>query len=213
MRNVPIMTWVGAEDEGSPASSSEESVAALGAAGLRFVHDMYLAADHLTPYTNDQWGPAAEFLGEHRVVRDPPHVSYVVDKRNDFPAAGVVADHAYWLSEARVRNPSASPVATFDARSQAFGVGDPKPLGTQSSTRTLEGGRKGPMPYLRREQWWGPAPAAPKADVLVLEATNLGSITVDMRRARLSCQARLDVTTDGPLTVHLGGCGTTRSFA
>jgi len=73
-----------------------------------------------------------------------------------------------------------------------FGVGDPKPSGTQSSTGVLEGGRKGPMPFLRREQTWGPAPAAPKADVLTLEASNLASVTVDMRRARLESTDLLD---------------------
>ena len=210
LRNVPVMTWVGDADEGTDPTVSEASIGALGAAGLRFVYDLFLTADHLTLATNDEFGPIAQFLGEHRVERDPPHVSYVVDGRNDFPGAGVVGDHAYWLSDLRVRDPKTSQAATVDARSEGFGLGDPKPGGTQSTAGTVDGGRKGSMAYQRSEQDWGPAPAAPRADVLVLNATNLASATIDMRRARLSCDARLEVKTDGPLALRLAGCGVTK---
>ena len=212
MRNVPTMTWVSAGDEGTDVTTSEKTIAALGAAGLRFVYDVFLNGDHITLFTNDQFAPVAAFLGEHRVDRDPPHVSYVVNSKEAFPDAGVVADHAYWLSDLRVRDATADPTATIDARSEGFGRGDPAPLGTETSAGVLEGGRKGPMPYTRSSQDWGPAPLAAKRDVLVLTAKNLASATVDMRRARLSCGARLDVTTDGPLTLRLGGCGITRTI-
>jgi hypothetical protein len=112
-----------------------------------------------------------------------------------------------------VSNSADNPVATVDARSKAFGTDDAQPLGVQTSVGTLEGGRKGPMPYRRSQQDWAPASRAPKADVLVLEATNLASVTVDVQRARLSCDARLDVETDGPLAVHLDGCGRTATFS
>ena len=212
MRNVPIMTWVGAADEGTDAVTSERTIAALGAAGLRFVYDVLLTADHLTVYTNDEFGPVAEFLGRHRVDRDPPHVSYVVNSKEAFPDAGVVADHAYWLSDLRVRDAAADPVGKVDARSAGFGRGDREPLGVETSAGTVEGGRKGPMPYRRASQDWGSAPLTARRDVLVLSAENLASATIDMRRARLSCDARIDVTTDGPITLRLAGCGVTRTF-
>jgi hypothetical protein len=212
LRNVPIMTWVGAADEGTTPDASSASIAALEAGGLRFVYDLFLTADHLTLYTNDEFAPVAEFLGSHRVKRDPPHVSYVFNQAAAFPAAGVVPDHAYWLSEMEVRESATNAVATVDARSEGFGLGDPAPLGTQTSAEVLQGGRKGPMPYRRSRQDWGPAPHVPKRDVLVLHATNLASVTVDVRRARLSCDARIDATSDGPLSVRLAGCGETRSL-
>jgi hypothetical protein len=211
MRNVPIMTWVGAADEGTDPVTGEQTIGALGAAGLRFVYDVFPSADHITLFTNDQFAPVAAFLGTHRVDRDPPHVSYVVNSREAFPDAGVVADHAYWLSDLGVRDAAADPTATVDARSEAFGAGDPPPLGTETSTGTLDGGRKGPMPYVRSSQDWGAAPRTARRDVLVLTAKNLASATVDMRRARLTCRARLEVTTDGPLTLRLAGCGETRT--
>src|SRR6185503_5706491 len=113
--------------------------------------------------------------------RDPPHVSYVVNSKEAFPAAGVVADHAYWLSGLRVRDAAADPAGMVDARSEAFGRGDAAPGGTETTTGTLAGGRKGPMPYVRSSQDWGDAPRAVTRDVLVLDAKNLASATVDMR--------------------------------
>jgi hypothetical protein len=71
---------------------------------------------------------------------------------------------------------------------------------------TLEGGAHGPMPYIERAREWGEPPAAPKADRLVVETTNIARATIDPKRARLSCDAELEVTTDGPLSIRLAGC-------
>ena len=43
-------------------------------------------------------------------------------------------------------------------------------------------------------------------------AVNVASVTVDVSRARVDCNVSLHVTTDGPLTVNLAGCGRTVSF-
>lgn len=212
LRNIPVLIWIGALDEGTDVTRQEASVARLGEQGLRFVFDQFTAADHLTLATNDEWGPAADFLGEHRVERSPPRVTYIVDSRWDSARAQVVADHAYWLSDLRVRDAESNPIAEIDARSEAFGVGEPEPLGVTSSLEVLDGGAHGPMPYHRRQQDWTPAPAVAAADRLVIRATNLAETTVDVRRARLTCGPELDVTTDGPLQIHLAGCGRTVSF-
>jgi hypothetical protein len=37
-------------------------------------------------------------------------------------------------------------------------------------------------------------------------------VTIDAKRARVSCKAQLSVTTDGPLTVKLAGCNQSRQF-
>ena len=203
LRNTPIMAWAASADELVNIAFTEQAVADMEAAGLRFEADLFEAADHLTLATNDEYGPAAEFLGEHRVNRDPPHVTYVVEPGSDSKRAGAVADHAYWLSDVRIRDAGAASVGTIDARSEAFGLGDPEPLGVQSGNRTLLGGARGPMPYLHRQQDWGPAPATPKADRLVVRATNVAAATVDARRARLSCNPVLDVQSDGPLDLRV----------
>ena len=78
---------------------------------------------------------------------------------------------------------------------------------------TLNGGSHGPIPYQRRTLAWGPTPAAPKADRLDITARNLGTVTVDVTRARVDCHVDLHVNSDGPLKITLGGCGRTVTVA
>ncbi len=37
-------------------------------------------------------------------------------------------------------------------------------------------------------------------------AANVSAVTIDARRARVGCDAKIVVTTDGPLKVAIGGC-------
>jgi hypothetical protein len=49
-----------------------------------------------------------------------------------------------------------------------------------------------------------------KEDVLDIEATNVRSVTVDGARAQVGCSPKLNVKSDGPLDVVVGGgCGGT----
>jgi pimeloyl-ACP methyl ester carboxylesterase len=201
LRNTPLLLWNATEDELVNIQTSEEARAAVEAAGLRYAENLHLAADHLTLATNDWYLPGAEFLGDHRVDLSPPHVTYVVDTSEDSADAQAVGDHAYWLSGLTARDPKST--GTIDARSEAFGVGDPAVTPQSPSAGTLDGGAHGPMPFARREQTWGDPPAAPAADTLVVKATNVASAVVDARRARLSCAPQLDVTSDGPLDLRL----------
>jgi hypothetical protein len=201
LRNTPLLLWNATEDELVNIQTSEEARAAVEAAGLRYAENLFVASDHLTLATNDWYLPGAEFLGAHRVDLAPPHVTYVVDGSEDNADAQAVGDHAYWLSGIAARDPKAT--GTIDARSDAFGVGDPAPVAAAPSGGTLDGGTHGPMPFVRREQTWGDAPAAAPADRLVVKATNVSAAVVDARRARLSCAPQLDVTSDGPLNLQI----------
>jgi hypothetical protein len=201
LRNTPIMAWNADADELVQLNESEQAVKDLTAAGLRFEERLFTASDHLSLATNDEYGPAAAFLGTSRVDRNPAHVTYVVDTTEDSAAAETVGDHAYWVSGLAVRD--AKKDGTFDARSEAFGTGDPKPLGLQQGAGTLDGGTHGPMPYADRSQAWGPVPQTPKADRLDVKATNISTGAVDTARARLSCAPQIDVQSDGPLDLRL----------
>jgi hypothetical protein len=206
LRNTPIMSWAASGDELVNLEETERATAQLIEHRLRFVHFLFAASDHLTIYTNDEYGPGAEFLGEHRVDRDPEHVTYVVDPSDDSAPAQAIADHAYWLSDLRPRDPQAPQRGTIDARSEGFGRGEPEVLEVERGPGTLEGGSHGPMPYDRRSRdWRGPGPAE-RRDRLVVRATNLAAATVDVRRARLSCAPVVDLQTDGPLDLRLD-CG------
>jgi hypothetical protein len=134
-------------------------------------------------------------------------VTYVVDPREDSKPARAVADHAYWLSRLRVRDRDASPEGTIDARSHAFGVGDPRVLPLDTEPGTLDGGSHGPLPYVSRARRWSRTPRTRKANRLDVRATNVATATVDVRRARLRCDVDVRIRSDGPLRIRLAGCG------
>src|SRR3954447_17832256 len=203
LRNTPIMAWNSGADELVRIDESEQAVKDLTAAGLRFVEDLFPTADHLTLATNDEYGKGADWLGSFRVDRSPSHVTYVVDPTEDSSGASVVGDHAYWASGLTVRDPKKSQTGTFDARSEAFGVGDGTPTGVADGAGTLDGGTHGPTPYVERTQDWTAAPKTPAADTLNVNATNIASATVDAARAKLSCAPTLNVKSDGPLDLKI----------
>ncbi len=213
VRNIPFLIWDGTEDELVPVLGATTQAQTFDGLGYRYVYDLFTGADHFALALNDQFAPAASFLGTYRVDRNPAHVTYVVNPKMDFAAAGTVADHAYWLSGLKLRNSSGNaPLGKVDARSDAFGHGDPVKNPTQTKAGALQGGNLAAMPYVERSKSWGAAPQTTARNVLHLNVHNLAQVTVSTARARLSCHSTLAVTTDGPLTVTLAGCGRTLHF-
>jgi hypothetical protein len=182
--------------------------------GYRYAFDLFAPpVDHFILAANDEYGPAAKFLGTAKVDQNPFHVSYVVNPTMDFAHDGTVADHAYWLSGLSLRDGTgAAPLAEVDAVSDGFGQKDPTPGPTKHGTGTLTGGNTGPLTYSEQSKDWGKTGKTPKRDVLHVDATNLATATVNVERAKLDCQAELEVTTDGPLDVTLAGCNRTLHF-
>jgi hypothetical protein len=131
----------------------------------------------------------------------------------DFANRDTVANHAYWLSGLTLRDATGNaPLGQVDALSGGFGKADPVPSSTQAGGGTLTGGNAGPLAYTEQRKDWGPDRTAPKTDTLTITATNLSRIVVHPRRAKLDCRAKLDVTTDGPVTVTVAGCHRKQSF-
>jgi putative esterase/glucodextranase-like protein len=213
VRNIPFLIWDGTQDELVPVAGPTAQAKTFDDLGYRYTFDLFTGADHFALAVNDQYAPAANFLGTHEVDRNPAHVTYVVNPTMDFSGAGTVADHAYWLSGLRLRDPSgASPLGRVDARSAAFGAGDPPASPTEHRTGSLTGGNLGPMPFTELKKTWGNAPRRQRLDVLRLDAKNLARVVVHPARARLSCHPTLHVTTDGPLALTLAHCGRTVRF-
>src|SRR4029077_16216073 len=145
LRNIPFLMWNSAVDELVPPTSYEPTAHQLDADGYRYEIDVFTGTDHLALAINDQYSPAAAFLGTTRVDRNPAHVTYVVDPTLDYPALGFVADHAYWLSGLTLGSTTpprtgGNAAGTIDVRSHGLGVGDPTPSGTQLGTGMLSGG-------------------------------------------------------------------------
>jgi hypothetical protein len=209
LRNTPLLLWNSTEDELVNISTSEQAVKDDTAAGIRFIEDLFLTADHLTLAANDSYEPGALWLGTARVDRDPAHVTFVVDPTEDSAGAGMVSNHAYWLSGL---TPRSKGDATVDVLSKAFGQGVPAVQPVQQSGGALTGGEIPAMVYVERSQSWGPTPKAARRNQLVITAKNLRSLTIDIARARVTCGVKLIVHTDGPLTIRLPACGRTVSF-
>ena len=212
VRNIPFAIWNGAADELVPAASAVAQAQKFDELGYRYDFRLH-TADHFLLAINDEYAPAAEFLGTDTVDRDPHHVSYVVNPAMDFPGVKSVADHAYWLSGMRLRDPSGgAPLGEVDAISRGFGVTDPEPQATKSGAGALEGGATGPVAYTEQSKDWGEAGEARPRNVLDITATNLARIKVHPKRAQLSCGAEIEAVTDGPLEVVLAGCERTETF-
>ena len=226
LRNVPLLMWNAATDELVPLPEPESDATTLLGLGYRYELDVFAPAEHLTFALNDEYQPAADFLGTATVDSNPAHLSYIVDPLDVFngsdktqPNLDMAADHAYWLSAMKVRTPG-SKFSTYDtltdgkveAISHGFGVGDPTASGLQAGSGTLQGGTIPVIAYTSQYQTWSAAPATPVTDQLDLNLTNVGALTIDVSRAKLDCNVKLKVTTDGPVAVTLAGCGKTVTF-
>jgi hypothetical protein len=143
---------------------------------------------------------SAEFLGDARVDENPPHVTYVYDTGMQEPEWGLTANHVYWLSGLRVRDEAASR-GTVDAFSHGFGQADPRPNPVRATS-----GTSGSFVYKGQTLTWQPPRSIAATDELDLQLTNIAAVTIDPRRARLDCRARLHVRSDGPAKVTLAGC-------
>lgn len=210
-RNNPMMIWIGNFDEGTPPNISLPVRSKMTNAGLQYTWYQFLTMDHAFALANDVWTGVPEFLGEARAKPEVPHITYVVNSCFDSERAGI-ANHAWWLSSLAVRDTDVSPSATVDAQSLAYGLGDPTPSGEMNSMGVLMGGTKGPQAYQATTQNLSDAPVIKIEDKLVVRARNLSAMAISMARAKLSCGAKIDVTTDGPLDVAFVGCGLTMHF-
>ena len=104
VRNIPFLIWNGSQDELVPVAGAVAQAQTFDDLGYRYRFDLFTSADHFALAVNDQYAPAAAFLGTHEVNPNPAHVTYVVNPTMDFPGAGTVADHAYWLSGLKLRD-------------------------------------------------------------------------------------------------------------
>ena len=216
LRNVPVLMWNNVGDELVNDGTYNATAAKLDSLGYRYELDAYrpcvsaacsaLFPNHLQLAVNDQYAPAAEFLGTASVERDPRRVTYVLEGGRNHPELGLVGDHAYWLSGVKSRDGGE---AQLDAVSQGFGAGDPPVSPTQPGSGTLPGGNLGSLEFTSRARTWGPAPAAARANTIDITASNVAEAALDVGRARVNCDVRVNIESDGPMTVALPGCGRT----
>ena len=217
LRNLPVLMWNNHGDELVNNTGFQETADALDELGYRYELDAFqpcanagcsaLFPNHLQLAINDWYMPATEFLGNARVERNPAHVTYVVYPPRNYPDLKLVGDHAYWLSELKLREGAEQ--GQIDAVSHGFGVGDPEPSDTERGTGQLEGGNFGTLVYTFQKRTWGEAPTQSVANKVEITATGIESAVLNVERARVDCDVEVAIESDGPLAVTLAGCDRT----
>ena len=82
----------------------------------------------------------------------------------------------------------------------------------QTGAGDLTGGTIPDMAFTRQFQTLGAVPKIANANEIDLNAQNLGAVTINVKRAHVGCNVKLNVTSDGPVAVTLAPCGTTQNF-
>jgi hypothetical protein len=217
MRNVPVLMWNNNGDELVNDASYNATAAKLDSLGYRYEIDAFrpcanascspLFPNHLQLAINDQFAPAAAFLGKAAVVRNPAHVTYVLEPARNHPEIGVLGDHAYWVSGLKLRDSGST--GQIDAVSHGFGLGEPVASITQPGVGELTGGNYGPIQFTSRTKTWSAPAHVPKANSIDVTTSNISKASLAVRRAAVTCSAKLNITTDGPIDITLPGCGRT----
>jgi len=140
-------------------------------------------------------------------VINPPHITYSVNQGWNEPMFNLVGDHAYWISGVTVRDPSVSPYGKIDVISGAFGLNDPTANPTTSSLNTdWNLGQSGNHSYTKWIKTLNAPTTTTANNQIDVTATNISKVVIDPIRARVDCNAVVNVTSDGPINVVIHGC-------
>jgi hypothetical protein len=213
-RNQPVMEWAGLPDDYIPYNIPRQraDVYLAGDYDYDFVSWLGASSEHVVMCANGTWGVATRWLGNLSGVQNIFHVTYVRNPAMDDPQSGLVGNKAYWLSEIQTRSTDPTQVGTIDVVSGGFGLAD-APTAPVPVAAGAEAGTTIAINAYTSEQRIKPMPLPALAqDRLDITAVNISAVTVDRQRARVSCNADLRVTTDGPLTVRMLGCGADHIF-
>ena len=135
-------------------------------------------------------------------------MTYVLYPPRNHPELKLVGDHAYWVSRLKLREGAEQ--GQIDAFSHGFGVGDPEPSDTERGTGSLEGGNLGIAGLHEPEADLGRVRrSSRRPNKIEIVATGIASARIDVRRARVDCDADVEVESDGPISIVLRGCGRT----
>lgn len=210
LRNVPLLMWHGANDELVPVAGAlryEDRLFELG-----YVHEtrVYAGYDHFLFSIMDLWGDGKRWLDASTVDRDPAHVTYrampEMDNTTAYPAAPLVHDRAYWVSDIGVVDGARS--ALVDVRSEVTGEGDPATTSLVGQA-ALVNGDTAPGTWFRR----GVVSVAPTTvtprNALVVSLTGVASVTFWVERAGIDAEEPIHLSVDSTAaaTITLAGDG------
>jgi len=201
-RNIPYLNVAASSDELVPIAgpraqnlgAPEQGIRGFDQLGYRFRFLVFSPSDHLAQAINGYNYPfSTGFLDTASVDRNPPHVTFAYVPASDDASRGLVHDHAYWVSEVRLKSTAGGSTpakGVIDALSHAFGMGDPP------STPGTTAGSVPPFTYTEANRTWGAAPAIPAENRVDLTLRNLASARLDMARASLDPAHALTLAVD-----------------
>ena len=211
LRNVPVFHIADSLSESTFYPGQFQNAVGPNANGMQSLESLKyryvfrsVAADHASLVLLHSFPELTGWLGDHRVEPRPAHVTYTRMPSNDSPAQGLVHDQAYWLSDITLRDDSTwRAKGTVDAISLGFGLTEPTTPPVPTATPGVdEAGR----PYLQLERRWSAPGRTTPQDRIIINATNIASLTIDPAAARVTCNVKLDIRSSTPVKVTLRGC-------
>ena len=208
-RNLETLIHHGGTDYLLPPYMATQNAAELERLGYPYELYMHPTAGHTTFMNWDHWHREAAFIRRQVADPNPPHVTYRTSEAWWSPEISprLVFDHAYWVSDLRVRDTALAEKAygTVDATTSGLGGSD---LVTRPATPSASAGPPAAYTFSGRTADAQGTPIA-KANRFTATLTNLRVAGFDLARMGLTTDSALTatVTTDGATDVRLRGAG------
>ncbi|HEX8647353.1 MAG TPA: alpha/beta hydrolase-fold protein [Thermoleophilaceae bacterium] len=198
--NLPYEIVAGVNDEEVPISGVRHQVDTFEALGNPYRYYEHPVADHLRRRQADEWGHTRDWLGDRRIDPNPARVRYARYPTMDLPRFGLRFDGAYWIDGLAVRSADdparAGPEEHAQVDVMTYALGKPAPV-TEPETFAFPGP---PLPATVRGRTPVDGAAPPRRNAFDAALTNVGRVTLDVRRMGLDA--------DQPLRAKLAGDGT-----
>ena len=167
VRNIPFLIWDGAAGRAGPGGGPGRPGADLRRSRLPLRRSTCSRpADHFTLAINDQYAPAAAFLGTRRCDRNPPHVSYVSTRRwtSQAPEPSPTMPTGCPAFASAIRPAARRWAAWTPARRDSAAPTRPRSRPARVPSNLLQGGNLPPLNYSERRKTWGPERTVPKQE-------------------------------------------------
>jgi hypothetical protein len=191
---VPYVVTQGGTDELVPFPSDIQATNDMRALGNRYTFFLLPADDHLVYALQDRFGGIVHALGARipKVKRDPGSIVYRWFPDLDSASLGIGTTTAYWIT--RLAASTHAPGARASVRARSYGIRQRSITVVRHAPQAVAN----PLPAIRTQLSWRRGARSRAADRLVLRLSNVRELTVNARRARLSCP-QVSVTSDRPV--------------
>jgi pimeloyl-ACP methyl ester carboxylesterase len=212
LRWVPYVNYQGAADELVPVSGVTMQMEKMRSLGLRYRYYVFPHEEHYGPPIFDQWAEGVKY--EHQFTRNPnpPSVTLIrsmpMERAVEQVNSGGVPlsfdfDKAFWVSGLEPADATKG-VARIDVRSLAI----PEPAHDVVPDVVPPVSVDQQDPSVEEGQTWTTRAGSeqPAKNGFVATLSGATDVTLDPKRMRISLRrpVSVDVTSDRPVTIHLG---------